>query len=77
MIYKDLNSIDFIFITYSLCIDAMRIISKSWLMGFTEAEGSFYIVLKGKEQLVHAFELTHKKDRIVLEGIAKILHMQR
>ena len=26
-------------------------------------------------QRVHAFELTQKLDRIVLEGIAKILHM--
>jgi hypothetical protein len=55
--------------------DAMMVISKSWLVGFTEAEGSFYLVLKGTERLVHAFELTQKQDRIVLEGIAKILHM--
>jgi LAGLIDADG endonuclease len=44
-------------------------------VGFTEAEGSFYLLLKGKERLVHVFELTHKLDRIVLEGIAKILHL--
>jgi hypothetical protein len=55
--------------------ETMKVISKSWLVGFTEAEGSFYLVLKGPERLVHAFELTHKLDRIVLEGIAKILHM--
>jgi hypothetical protein len=55
--------------------EAMKATPKSWLVGFTEAEGSFYLVLKGTERLVHAFELTQKKDRIVLEGIAKILHM--
>jgi LAGLIDADG endonuclease len=55
--------------------DVMKVISKSWLVGFTEAEGSFYLVVKGTERLVHAFELTQKLDRIVLEGIAKILHM--
>lgn len=55
--------------------DSMMVISKAWLVGFTEAEGSFYLVLKGTERLVHAFELTQKQDRIVLEGIAKILHM--
>jgi hypothetical protein len=55
--------------------ETMMVISKSWLVGFTEAEGSFYLVLKGTERLVHAFELTQKQDRIVLEGIAKILHM--
>jgi hypothetical protein len=54
----------------------MMVISKSWLVGFTEAEGSFYLVLKGQERVVHAFELTQKQDRIVLEGIAKILHMK-
>lgn len=55
--------------------DANKVISKSWLVGFTEAEGSFYLVQKGKERLVHAFELTQKLDKIVLEGIAQILHM--
>jgi LAGLIDADG endonuclease len=55
--------------------ETMKVISKSWLVGFTEAEGSFYLVLKDPERLVHAFELTQKLDRIVLEGIAKILHM--
>lgn len=44
-------------------------------MGFTEVEGSFYLVQKGFERLIHVFELTHKLDRIVLEEIGKILHM--
>lgn len=53
--------------------DAMKVMSKSWLIGFTEAEGSFYIVKKGPKRLVHAFEITQKLDIIVLEAIAKIL----
>ena len=56
--------------------DAIKVMSKSWLIGFTEAEGSFYIVKKGVERLVHAFEITQKKDRIVLEAIAMILHLK-
>ena len=52
---------------------AMKVVSKSWLIGFTEAEGSFYIVKKGPKRLVHAFEITQKLDIIVLEAIAKIL----
>jgi virulence-associated protein VapD len=50
--------------------------SKSWLIGFTEAEGSFYVVKKGPTRLVHAFEITQKLDRIVLEAIAFILNIK-
>jgi len=53
--------------------DAKQIINKSWLIGFTEAEGSFYIVKKDSFRLTHGFEITQKLDIIVLEGIAKIL----
>ena len=53
--------------------DVMCIMSKYWLIGFTEAEGSFYLVKKSTTRLVHAFEITQKLDRIVLESIAHIL----
>ena len=53
--------------------DAKIIISKFWLIGFTEAEGSFYIVKKDNFRLVHAFEITQKLDTIVLESITHIL----
>ena len=56
--------------------DAMKVMSKSWLIGFTEAEGSFYIVKKSPQRLVHAFEITQKLDIIVLEAIAKILQLK-
>ena len=54
-------------------LDVMSVMTKSWLIGFTEAEGSFYIVKKGPLRLVHAFEITQKRDKIVLEAIALIL----
>jgi len=39
---------------------ASKVISKAWLVGFTEAEGSFYLVAKSNTRLVHAFEITQK-----------------
>jgi len=53
--------------------DAKFIMSKYWLIGFTEAESSFYIVKKSTNRLVHAFEITQKLDIIVLESIGHIL----
>lgn len=55
--------------------NASKIISKSWLVGFTEAEGSFYLFNKSKNRIVHAFEITQKLDKIVLIGIKHILHI--
>jgi hypothetical protein len=52
--------------------DANSVINKSWLIGFTEAEGSFYIVKKDSKRFAHGFEITQKLDKIVLEGIGKI-----
>lgn len=63
-------------------LDAMSVMTKSWLIGFTEAEGSFYIVNKGPLRLVHAFEITCpptgglQLDKIVLEAIALILGLK-
>ena len=56
--------------------EANKIMSKHWLIGFTEAEGSFYIVKKGPQRLVHEFEITQKLDIIVLEAIAVILQVK-
>jgi hypothetical protein len=54
-------------------LDAKKIMSKYWLVGFTEAEGSFYLVQKDPARLVHGFEITQKLDLIVLECISKLL----
>ena len=53
--------------------DAKLVLSKYWLIGFTEAEGSFYLVSKEPTRIVHAFEITKKLDLIVLQAIAHIL----
>uniref|UniRef100_UPI0023F26224 homing endonuclease n=1 Tax=Leptographium procerum TaxID=100367 RepID=UPI0023F26224 len=53
--------------------EAKRVMSKHWLIGFTEAEGSFYLVSKDSKRIVHAFEITQKLDPIVLKSISFIL----
>lgn len=52
---------------------ANSVVSKSWLIGFTEAEGSFYLVTKSVGRIVHGFEITQKLDKIVLDAIGLIL----
>lgn len=53
--------------------EAKQVMSKAWLIGFTEAEGSFYLVNKTKDRIVHGFEFTQKLDLIVLSAIGCIL----
>ena len=53
--------------------EANMVISKAWLIGFTEAEGSFYLVNKTDCRIVHGFEITQKLDLIVLSAIGYIL----
>lgn len=53
--------------------DAKIVMNRQWIIGFTEAEGSFYIVKKSSSRLSHAFEITQKLDFIVLQSIAHIL----
>ena len=50
-----------------------KIMTKAWLVGFTEAEGSFYIYKHSKRHMVHAFEINQKHDAIVLQAITVIL----
>lgn len=52
--------------------DAEAVISKNWIIGFTEAEGSFYLVVKGKGRMVHAFEVAQKRDLIVCQALGYI-----
>lgn len=56
--------------------DVKKVINKSWLIGFVEAEGSFYIVKKGPNRLVHGFEITQKLDKHVLDAISLILEIK-
>ena len=42
--------------------------TKSWLIGFIEGDGSFFIT-KNEEKYIHAFGITQKHDKHVLEWI--------
>ena len=55
--------------------EASLVMSKPWLIGFTEAEGSFFIGKKGGNRYVHYFVITQKLDFIVLQGISYILNI--
>lgn len=58
-------------------VDSLNnVMTKSWLVGFIEAEGSFYLVSKTPTRIVHGFGLTQKLDKIVLEAIGIILHIK-
>jgi LAGLIDADG endonuclease len=52
-----------------------NVMTKSWLVGFIEAEGSFYLTKKDSNRIVHGFGLTQKLDKIVLESIGILLHI--
>jgi Cytochrome C and Quinol oxidase polypeptide I/LAGLIDADG endonuclease len=52
-----------------------NVMSKSWLVGFIEAEGSFYLTNKASNRIVHGFGLTQKLDKVVLDGIGIMLHI--
>lgn len=55
--------------------EAHKVMSKPWLVGFVEAEGSFYLVSKDAKRIVHGFGVTQKLDVVVLEAIRHILHI--
>jgi len=52
-----------------------NVMTKAWLVGFIEAEGSFYIVKKDDKRLVHGFGLSQKLDPIILENIGSVLRI--
>lgn len=55
--------------------EAYKVMSKPWLIGFIEAESSFYLVSKTSDRIVHGFGITKKLDGIILESIRHILHI--
>ena len=46
---------------------------KPWLVGFTEAEGSFYLGNKDEQRIVHGFTITQKIDLDLMKKISKVL----
>lgn len=53
------------------------LISKAWIVGFIEAEGSFYLTEKDKnKRIVHGFGITQKYDKILLLNLSNILKIK-
>lgn len=44
-------------------------VSEDWIVGFIEAEGSFYLSKKGEGIIAHGFGITQKYDKHLLEQI--------
>lgn len=71
LIYKNIN-----------IYDVKLIMSKSWLIGFIETEGSFFITYKSYKyqqninKLIHSFSITQKLDYIILLSIKLILNIE-
>lgn len=55
--------------------EVTNVMTKPWIVGFIEAEGSFYLVNKDAKRIVHGFGISQKLDKVVLEGIKHILHI--
>lgn len=51
---------------------------KPWIIGFIEAEGSFYLVKKSNIPLrfTQGFGITQKLDKLVLENMATIMKIE-
>jgi hypothetical protein len=49
--------------------------TKSWIIGFVEAEGSFDLVKKDKKRIVHCFGITQKLDHHLLEQLRSIFRI--
>lgn len=52
-----------------------HVMTKPWVIGFIEAEGSFYLSNKDSNRIVHGFGLTQKLDEIVLQALGLIFHI--
>jgi hypothetical protein len=52
-------------------------ITEDWMIGFIEAEGSFYITKKDEGRLTHAFGITQKIDPHLLQHIKRFFTVHK
>lgn len=50
--------------------------TKNWIIGFIEAEGSFYLVKKDLTRIVHGFGISQKLDKHILLLLKSILRIK-
>jgi len=55
-------------------LDIKKVMSKGRVVGFTEAEGSFYLTRKDTSKIVHGPGITQKSDPIVPNGTRQTSH---
>ncbi|CAG8841507.1 6270_t:CDS:1, partial [Racocetra persica] len=58
--------------------DVKLVMSKPWLVGFVEAKASFFLKMEScpeGDRYKHAFHVSQKGNKIVLEGVKSILHI--
>jgi hypothetical protein len=56
--------------------NTLNSITKAWLVGFVEAEGSFYITERHPGRFVHGFGITQANDQQLLDQIRAMLHIK-
>jgi hypothetical protein len=49
---------------------------KGWVLGFTEAEGSFYLVQKSMDRIVHGLGWIQKHEKELLESLRLRFHLK-
>ena len=49
---------------------------KGWVLGFTEAEGSFYLVKKSMDRMVHGLGWIQKHEKELLESLRCRFHLK-
>lgn len=69
--------------TVSNINDAMKVMTKSWLIGFTEASGKFILIKNNTGQIVHVFEINITNnsiqkcnDSIIFIAITKLINIK-
>ena len=55
--------------------DVKAVMTKPWIVGFTEAVSNFSLVSKDNNTIKHSFSISQKSDYKVLQGIRRILHI--
>ena len=74
---KELNNIEYIEKNISNLLNNFKLfVSKAWLVGFIEAEGSFYITKKDTNRYEMGFGITQKLDPYILYCIKNVLYLK-
>jgi Cytochrome C and Quinol oxidase polypeptide I/LAGLIDADG endonuclease len=66
---RDFNKNLFQTLPYDYKSPHNKIPTKSWIIGFVEAEGSFFLVRKDSTRIVHSFAITQKLDYQILDQL--------